>query len=144
MKYSFSVFFALLPFFSFCQNEKPTFPNSWEGKWAGTLEVFRDTGKVQELPMELHLLPIDTATTRSWTWTIIYGEDKEAGKRPYQLIEVDAQKGLYVIDEKNTIKVEGYFLGGAFLPMVRSAGQPPINENGKDGRAIGLGDSGEQ
>jgi hypothetical protein len=88
------------------------FPLSWQGQWAGKLEIWNAGGKVQELPMELHILPLDTAGR--YTWTLIYGEDKEAGKRPYELLPLDPAKGLYLLDEKNTIKMEAYLLGGRF------------------------------
>lgn len=117
--------------FAFCQNSNLSFPGSWEGDWIGTLEVFKDTGKVQELPMELHIQPIDTATSPSWTWTIIYGNDKELGKRPYELITVDAAKGLYLIDEKNTIKMEGYYLGGQFYQWFEVQGSRLLTKTEK-------------
>ena len=88
------------------------FPAAWQGEWTGTLEIIYSTGKVQELPMELHILPIDTS--ENFSWTIIYGEDREAGKRSYELVTLDAAKGLYAIDEKNSIQMEAYLLGGKF------------------------------
>lgn len=88
------------------------FPAGWSGEWAGTLHIVQARGTVQELPMELHILPLDS--TGRYTWTIIYGEDKEAGRRPYELLTLDAEKGLYAIDEKNSIRMEGYLLGGTF------------------------------
>ncbi|MBI5916361.1 MAG: hypothetical protein HY842_13370 [Bacteroidetes bacterium] len=90
------------------------FPESWQGQWTGTLEIFTPAGKVQELPMELHILPKDTLP-RAWSYTIIYGADKVAGTRPYELVEVDSAKGQYLIDEKNSIKMEAYLLGGKFF-----------------------------
>jgi hypothetical protein len=90
------------------------FPTSWEGIWKGELEIFNGAGKVQSLPMELHILPNDTSEIR-WSWTIIYGEDKEAGKRAYELIEKDKTKGHYVVDEKNTIYLDAFLLGGKFF-----------------------------
>lgn len=90
------------------------FPGSWEGIYKGDLEIFSSAGKVQSLPMELHILPNDTSDIR-WSWTIIYGEDKEAGKRAYELIEKDKSKGHYVVDEKNTIYLDGFLLGGKFF-----------------------------
>lgn len=58
--------------------------------------------------MELHILPIDT--TGQYTWTIIYGLDAEAGRRPYILKTIDANKGFFEIDEQNSIAMEAYFL----------------------------------
>ena len=51
------------------------FPASWEGKWKGQLEIFNANGKVQELPMELHILKSDTSD--SFSYSIIYGPDPE-------------------------------------------------------------------
>ena len=113
-KFALVLFCCCFSIFCLSQNESPSFPQSWEGKWSGMLEIFRDTGKVQALPVALHVLPIDSATVPSWTWTIIYGEDQESGKRPYELVTVDAAKGHYLIDEKNTIKMEGYYIGDQF------------------------------
>ena len=90
------------------------FPKSWEGIYKGELEIFSAKGKVQSLPMELHILPVDTSEIR-WSWTIIYGEDKETGTRAYELIEKDKSKGHYVVDEKNTIYLDGFLLGGKFF-----------------------------
>lgn len=86
-----------------------SFPESWEGIWTGELSIYNAKGLSQQLPMELHLLPIPDSVDL-FTWTIIYGEDKEAGKRPYQLQVVDREKGLYVVDELNSIALECYYL----------------------------------
>ncbi len=95
------------------QTDSLAFPQSWEGKYTGTLEIFTAVGKTQSLPMELHILPIDTSDNH--TFYIIYGEDKVAGLRPYELVTIDAAKGLYKIDEKNGIAMEGYLLGNSFV-----------------------------
>ena len=85
------------------------FPDAWLGNWKGTLHIYNEKGKAQELPMELELAEIEGA--ENYVWAIIYGEDKEKGRRPYELRVVDAEKGVYVIDEKNTIELESYLLG---------------------------------
>lgn len=95
------------------QTDSLTFPASWSGKWIGTLEIFTAAGKQQDLPMELHILPIDTS--ERYTWTIIYGEDKVAGMRPYELVTVDEKKGIYTIDEKNSINMEAYLIHDKFF-----------------------------
>ncbi|RMG88500.1 MAG: hypothetical protein D6714_00590 [Bacteroidetes bacterium] len=106
------------------------FPQSWEGKWTGELEIFSPKGKVQSLPMELHILPLSAG---HWTWTLIYGEDKVAGKRDYELIEIDPAKGLYKVDEKNTIVLEGYFLGGKFFQRFEVMGSLILTSTEKTG-----------
>lgn len=89
------------------------FPQSWQGIWAGELEIFTAKGLAQAVPMELHILPTDS--THRYTWSIIYGADKVAGKRAYELVVLDAAKGLYAIDEKNSIQLEGYFIKDKFF-----------------------------
>lgn len=84
------------------------FPQAWVGIWQGELEIFDAQGLKQNLPMELHIQPRDSAD--HYDWWIIYGEDKEAGKRAYQLKPKDKEKGIWVVDEKNTIALESYFI----------------------------------
>ena len=84
-----------------------SFPQDWLGEWAGTLNIYRDTGLVQTLPMQLHVHPIEES--ENFTWTIIYGEDLKKGARNYELQTVNASKGQYLIDEKNSIKIESYY-----------------------------------
>ena len=83
------------------------FPASWVGIWKGQLEIYGGTGLKQSLPMELHVRPQDS--TDHYDWWIIYGEDKEAGKRAYELVPKDKANGVWVVDEKNSIKLECYY-----------------------------------
>ncbi len=113
-------FLHLLFFFSICMaiptgaSGQKEFPAAWVGHWSGTLEIFTATGKVQELPMELHIQPLDTMPI-TYTYEIRYGRDKVTGARPYELVVVDAAKGLFLIDEKNGIKMEAYYLNGKLI-----------------------------
>ncbi|MBI1227985.1 MAG: hypothetical protein GC192_22325 [Bacteroidetes bacterium] len=90
------------------------FPATWAGDWKGTLEIFNATGKLQELPMELHIYPLDTFPT-AHSFQIIYGEDKITGLRAYELVTLDTARGLYLMDEKNSIKMEAYYLNGKLV-----------------------------
>lgn len=85
------------------------FPDSWQGSWKGRLEIYSAKGKVNEIPMEMEIKKIEG--TRKYTWIIYYGEDRVAGKRDYELIVVDASKGHYRIDEKNSILIDAYLIG---------------------------------
>lgn len=102
--------FFMSCFFNNLQGQTVAFPKSWLGKWSGKLEIYNAKGLSQSIPMQLHLLPTDS--THRFTWTIFYGEDTVAGKRDYELVTLDAAKGLYAVDEKNTIVMESYLLGG--------------------------------
>ncbi len=126
---------ATILFFSvnliFGQNN---FPAAWQGEWTGTLEIVTAAGKVQELQMELHILPIDSS--ENFTWTIIYGEDREAGTRPYELVTLDAAKGLYAIDEKNSIQMEAYLLGGKFYQWFEVSGSLIVTSTWLEGEEL--------
>ena len=51
--------------------------------------------------MEFHLLPSDTSSR--YQYTIVYGEGEQRQERNYTLIEKNARKGEYVVDENNGI-----------------------------------------
>jgi hypothetical protein len=110
--------------------ESQPFPAGWAGIWAGELEIFSVRGKVQSVPMELHIAQIDSAT---WTWVIIYGEDKVAGKRDYLLRVVNAAMGLYDIDEQNSIVLNSSYLGGKLVEMFEVEGTLLLSTTEKAG-----------
>ena len=85
------------------------FPQSWLGEYAGTLIISKAQGVVQEVPMRLIIKPTDSANIV--TWNIIYGADSLKGLRGYVLRTVDSKKGLYILDEKNSIAIESYLIG---------------------------------
>ncbi len=62
--------------------------------------------------MELHVAA--TESRDRFTWTIVYGEGEQRQERPYELIVKDAAKGLYEVDEKNSIRLPMALLDGAF------------------------------
>ncbi|MCG8328611.1 MAG: hypothetical protein MI974_13045 [Chitinophagales bacterium] len=93
----------------FSQEEALTFPANWEGNWTGRLEIFSPKGKEQEIPMELHILPLDS---NQYSWNIIYGEDKEDGLRAYILKTEDPDRGWYTIDEQNGIILDAILISG--------------------------------
>lgn len=88
---------------------KDSFPYTWVGNWHGILEIHSVKGKMQQVPMEVEIKKIDTSFNR-FSFALIYGEDKEKGRRPYEIIIKDPTKGLYVNDEKNSILMEEYLI----------------------------------
>ncbi len=94
------------------------FPASWAGAWAGRLEIFNPEGKLQEVPMELHIRNVDTA----YTWTIIYGEGDNADRRDYLLRPDKSRFGLYEIDEQNTIVLDAAYIGGKLFSRFEVSG----------------------
>jgi len=97
----------------------PSFPTDYMGKWGGTLEIFSPEGIVQSVPMELHILPVSDT---SCTYTIVYGEDKVAGKRDYLIVRGPDGPHHWICDERNTILLDGYHLGNAYQSVFTVAG----------------------
>ncbi|MEL6392757.1 MAG: hypothetical protein AAFR97_08375 [Bacteroidota bacterium] len=89
----------------------PAFPDDFLGRWSGTLRIWRGDGLAQSVPMQLRIEPVDDS---NYTYTIIYGEDEEAGLRDYMLKPVDTANGHWYVDEQNGIFLDGYYLGGIF------------------------------
>ncbi|KOY85964.1 hypothetical protein AD998_07235 [bacterium 336/3] len=83
--------------------------DAWKGIWKGKLEIFTGEGKKQEIPMELHILPTDSA--HKFTFKIIY----DKSPRDYTLVVKDATKGIYTLDENNGIKMDMVLLNNSFV-----------------------------
>jgi hypothetical protein len=90
------------------QNAQDSFPMAWIGEWTGELIIYNGAGEQQRTQMNLNILPIDTSD--NYTWEIIYGGG--ADQRPYELVAVDAKKGHYQVDEKNSIVLDLYHFAG--------------------------------
>ena len=91
-----------------------TFPDSWQGDWSGTLDIFNGKGKVQSVAMTVEIHKIDTSKEGRYTFGLIYGS-KEQDWRPYELLPVNPEKGLWKVDEKNSIVMESYLYGPKLL-----------------------------
>ena len=126
MRYLLCVFVALAMMIS-CQPkqeltksssiEKETvidnFPKDWIGTWEGQLKIFSNNKLTQEIFMGLVIEPVVNDSLQAHTWTIIYGEGEGRQERKYELIPKDIEKGHYITDEKNSIFLDDYYLGGA-------------------------------
>lgn len=99
---------------------KAKFPEDYMGKWKGELNIFNPSGKAQTIEMGLNILPIDGS--ENLTFTIIYGEDKPENYRNYELITVDKEKNTYLMDEKNSILIDAYYVGGKLFQTFEVVG----------------------
>ena len=93
-------------------SQSSAFPASWVGNWNGELQWFR-TGKPepQKVHMELRIQPGDSSG--HYTWGIIYGSASE-DNRPYILKSKDSTAGHWVIDERNGIVLDQFWVGDTF------------------------------
>ncbi|MCB0529150.1 MAG: hypothetical protein KDC65_11775 [Saprospiraceae bacterium] len=108
------VFCALFCLQPLAAQQTDSFPASWEGTWSGRLDIFGGKGKVQSVDMSVELHKIDTSLEGRYTFGLIYGS-KEQDWRPYELVPVAPERGLWKVDEKNSIAMESFLLGPKFL-----------------------------
>lgn len=114
-------------------DEKPstsTFPDAWAGTWRGGAALVppgpEDAASVPNtFSMELRVgeeLPRTGDEPRRWPWTIVYSGVQGRQERAYELVERDAAKGQYAIDEKNSIVLPATHLGGTLVSPFEIAG----------------------
>lgn len=96
------------------QDSLNQFPASWTGTWSGHLQIYSPTGPRPGVDMSLEIFPIDSSTQGRYTFGIIYG-DKSKDWRPYELVPVAPEKGLWRVDERNSIVMESYLTGPKLL-----------------------------
>ena len=94
----------------FAQN---SFPEDWLGDWEGELSIYRGNELMQSIPMQMHIQRTADSTRIDWSTT--YTSDKGPIEKPYQLQTVDPEKGQYLIDELNSIRLESYLFAGQKL-----------------------------
>lgn len=127
------LFCSLLKLTGYCQSTT-SFPQQFVGHWKGTLE-WTQTGKkeTQRVDMELHILP-SADTAGQFSWNLVYGKASQ-DNRPYILKAVDTAAGHWVIDERNGIILDQYWvanrLAGAFTVMNSTIVNSYWLENGK-------------
>lgn len=122
----------ILPFLARAQ--KNEFPEAWLGNWKGELQWFRTGNPIpQKVSMELRIQPGDSADT--YTWQIIYGGPSE-DNRPYRLIPKDRERGHWIIDERNGIRLDQFWVGNQFGGAFTVLGNTIINSYRLSGEEI--------
>jgi hypothetical protein len=94
------------------------FPASFIGKWKGEIRITPYEGEEQRLPMEMYIAPRETEGR--WRWAIRYGTQP---LRDYELRVLDAEKGRYEIDERNSITLPAWQTGGELISLFSLSGQ---------------------
>lgn len=99
------------PVISMAQSAEPRFPDDFTGHWKGILQWTKaGTAQPQSIPMELIILPSKDSAGQ-YTWQLIYGSNK-ADNRPYILKPLDTARGHWLIDERNGIALDQYWIAG--------------------------------
>lgn len=96
------------------------FPTTWEGNWAGTLQIHFPGVAAREVPMRLEIHPQDSVT---WSWTLIYNPGAKEDRRAYSLLSSRPDKGEWLIDEKNGIVLGARVIGPVFVSRFSVSGQ---------------------
>lgn len=107
---------------SYAQNN--SFPQSFIGNWKGTLTWTVPGKSPQSFTMRLNIQPADSGR---YTWQIIYGDEDpstspKVDNRPYVLIPVDTAKGHWVVDERNSIILDSYWIANRFTGVFAVGG----------------------
>lgn len=110
------------------------FPDDWLGFWGGDLDIYDQMGLKQSLPMALDNSITDVSGT--YTWAIIYGSDSIAGRRDYLLKEIDKSKGHYIVDEKNGILLDAYFIDNELISVFEVMGNTLTSVYKREGNTL--------
>ncbi|MCK6447767.1 MAG: hypothetical protein L6Q99_15350 [Planctomycetes bacterium] len=86
------------------------FPAAWSGTWRGELEALDAQGAKPIATVELVIAPTDDP--RRWTWRTTY--DGSAGRvvKDFALLERDASRGEFALDEGGGVELEARYFGG--------------------------------
>ena len=76
----------------------------WFGTWQGTLNIYYPV-KFLEVPVTIEISKTNEPGKYSWKTSYDNGKIEKS----YFLIVVDAEKGSYILDEDNTIKLDYYY-----------------------------------
>jgi hypothetical protein len=110
-------------------SQTSSFPQSFTGNWKGTLTWSRPGKPSQTFTMRLNILPADSGR---YTWQIIYGDDPSTSlrvdNRQYLLIPVDTATGHWIIDERNSILLDSYWMGNTFIGAFTVGGNTISNQ----------------
>ncbi len=117
LSFFYGILFTMLP----AVEAQPGFPEGWLGEWAGELEIFRAAEKVQSVPMLLTIQPLGEGERISWS--TLYHPEKSKLEKSYHLLAVDSSQGYYLLDERNSIRLETYLLGKQKLVSWYAAGE---------------------
>lgn len=107
--------YFLLPLFIFItySGHAQQFPGSFLGHWQGELSWYKQgSQEPKKVKMQLVIRPADTIG--QYTWQLIYGENNK-DNRPYLLKPVDTIKGHWMVDERDGILLDHYWIANRLI-----------------------------
>ena len=106
----------LITFFLITNISYGQIPSGWIGNWEGDLAIHTQPGdKNQVIDMKLSIQHSPRAGVT--LWGIFYDDNNGGSWRNYELIEVDAKEGHYIMDELNSIKLDMFYFNNVFYSI---------------------------
>ena len=96
-----------------------TFPDDFAGTWRGTLNIHNAPGAPRQ-SVGFTLEIGDTPDEHGLPWRLTY---EGQPTRDYRLQTIDAEKGAYLIDERNGITMPAHFLNDTLISRFTVSGQ---------------------
>lgn len=102
------------------ENKKPfkkeNFPKDWVGNYKGDLQIY----SVDSIGMTATMkLAITKKTDSLYSWKVTYDFKGKEDIRAYELQVIDTKKGHYIIDEKNSIKIDAFYRNKIFTSFFK-------------------------
>jgi hypothetical protein len=121
MKHLLTVLFGILCLGVFAQ--EANFPKSFVGTWEGTLNWYKaNNPSPQSIGFKVVFAPTDTVN--HYVWQLKYADQPV---RDYLLKPVDPAKGHWVIDERNGILLDQFWVGNQLTGTFSIAGSTILN-----------------
>lgn len=116
-----SILLILLLSIASCKSKKTTykngnFPTDWVGNYHGDLIIYGVDSINMKLPMDLN---IKQKNDSLYAWEIIYNFKGKKDIRKYELLVKDEKRGHYIIDEKNSIKINAFYRKNIFTSFFK-------------------------
>lgn len=129
--------FLFFAFFLLIQQNliaQKNFPKSWEGSYKGKLQIYTLDSIAMQVEMKLEIAQTTNDTLFQWKMTYIFNGNEDV--RDYQLKVVDASKGHYIVDERNSIMIDAYYKNGVLTSFFEVEKSFIISEYSKIGEEI--------
>ncbi|MCX7551014.1 hypothetical protein [Xanthomarina sp. F2636L] len=114
MKQFFLLVIIVTSFSISAQTDSLQFPQDFYGIYKGDLNIVNSKGK-QTIQMEFHLNKTDSIG--KYQYMLVYIMKGERQERKYNLIEKDASKGEYTVDENNGILLDAKLIDNTIYSM---------------------------
>lgn len=91
-----------------------------DGKWKGTLIIWRENKIMDSVPTELTIKTIIKDSV--WQWKTEYISTTMPVTKDYSLRVIDIQKGIYITDEGDGVELMNYTFGNKMFSNFETAG----------------------